>query len=94
MGSTFQNNDRILEQQQAVSVVLANNPKYWQHMPTDQEVSILKAVVLVLRPLSIFTDALSGEKYTTISVVHPLLKCILDDILDLSASDGVLLLKR
>ena len=58
--------DRILEQQQAISAVLANDHKNWHHMPTDQEVSVLETVVSVLSPLSIFTDALSGEKHLTI----------------------------
>ena len=38
--------DRILEQQQANSIVLANDYKDWHHMPTDQEVSVLETVVL------------------------------------------------
>ena len=45
--------DRILEQQQANSIALANDCKNWHLMPTDQEVSVLETVVLVLRPLSI-----------------------------------------
>ena len=64
--------DRILEQQQANSTVLANDSKNWHHMPTDQEVSVLETVVLVLRPLSIFTDALFLVKITS-----PLLSLIL-----------------
>ena len=90
----FQNIDRTLEQQQAVSAILAKDPKNWHHMPTDQEVSVLETVVSVLRPLSIFTDALSSENYLTISIICPLLSHILDDILALSASDGVVLVKR
>ena len=34
--------DRILEQQQVISAVLANDHKNWHHMPTDQEVSVLE----------------------------------------------------
>ena len=56
-------------------------------MPTDQEVSVLETVVPVLRPLSIFTDALSGKKHLTISVVRPLLRHILDKILAVSPED-------
>ena len=43
--------DRLLEQQQAISAVLANNPKNWHHTPTDQEVPTLETVVSVLMPL-------------------------------------------
>ena len=55
----------ILEQKQANSIVLANDHKNWHHMPTDQEVLVLGTVVLVLRPLSIFTDALFLVKNTS-----------------------------
>ena len=79
--------DRILEQQQAVSAVLANDRKNWHHMPTDQEFSVLETVISVLKPLSIFTDALSGEKHLTISAVRPLLRHILDEIFVVSAED-------
>ena len=71
----------ILEQQQAIRVVLANDCKNLHHMPIDHNVSVLETVVSVLRPLSIFTDALSDEKQLTISVVHPLLRHTLDNIL-------------
>ena len=56
-------------------------------MPTDQEVSVLETLVSVLRPLLIFIDALSGEKHLTISVVRPLLRHILDEILAVLAED-------
>ena len=59
---------------------MANDCKNWHHMPTDQEVSVLETVVSVVRPLSIFTDALSGDKHLTISVVCPLLRHILDSV--------------
>ena len=73
-GSTYQMIERILEQQKAISAVLAEDRKNWHHMPTDQEFSVLETVAAVLKPLSIFTDALSGEKHLTISAVRPLLK--------------------
>ena len=38
-------------------------------MPTDQEFSVLKTVATVLNLLTIFTDALSGEKRPIISAV-------------------------
>ena len=44
-------------------------------------------VVSVLSPLSIFTNALSGEKHLAISVVRPLLRHILDEILAVSPDD-------
>ena len=56
-------------------------------MPTDQEVSNLETIVSVLRPLSMFTDSLSGEKHLNISVVHPLLRHNMEEILAVSAED-------
>ena len=56
--------DRILEQQEANSTVLANDRNNWYHMPTDQDILVLETMALVLRPLSIFTDALFLVKNT------------------------------
>ena len=50
----------------------------------------MEIVAAVLKPLSIFTDALSGEKHLTISVVRPLLKHIVDEVLVVSAEDSAL----
>ena len=89
-GSTYQMIERILEQQKAISAVLAEDRKNWHHMPTDQEFSVLETVAAVLKPLSIFTDALSGEKHLTISAVRPLLKHIVDEVLAVSPEDNPL----
>ena len=61
---------RILEQQQAICAVLAEDRKNWHRMPTDNEFSTLEAVASVLEPLSSFTDVLSGEKCVTVSQSH------------------------
>ncbi|XP_065667938.1 E3 SUMO-protein ligase ZBED1-like [Hydra vulgaris] len=42
-------------------------------MPKDSDITVLETVKAVLKPLSPFTDALSGEKHTTLSSVLPLL---------------------
>ena len=44
-------------------MVLAEDRKNWHRMPSDHEFTTLEAMSLVLKPLSIFTDALSGEKW-------------------------------
>ena len=58
---------------------------FWQMIiktgTTCQEFSILENNAVVLQPLSVFTDALSGEKHLTISALHPLSRHILDMIL-------------
>ena len=86
-GSTYKMIARILEQQQAICAVLAEDRKNWHRMPTDNEFSTLEAVASVLEPLSHFTDALSGEKCVTVSAVRPLLSHIMDNCLHASPDD-------
>ncbi|KAK1904408.1 Zinc finger BED domain containing protein 1 [Dissostichus eleginoides] len=71
--STYDKVERFCEQQQAVSAVLAEDRKKWHLMPRDTDITTLEIVRDVLAPLSDFTDALSGEKETTISSVLPLM---------------------
>ena len=52
--------------------------------------SYLEAVASVLGPLSVFTDALSGEKCVTVSAIRPLLSHIVDDLLHVSSDDCTL----
>ena len=87
-GSTCKMMSRILEQQQAICRVLAEDRKYWCRMPNDNEFSTMESVVAVLEPLYTFTDALSGEKCVTISAVRPLLKHILEKLLDPLPTDS------
>lgn len=64
--------ERFLEQHQAVCAVSADDRKKWYLMPKDPDITILETVKQVLSPISSFTDALSGEKHTTLSSVLPL----------------------
>uniref|UniRef100_A0A673G4Z9 BED-type domain-containing protein n=1 Tax=Sinocyclocheilus rhinocerous TaxID=307959 RepID=A0A673G4Z9_9TELE len=71
--SSYDMVERSLEQQQVVCAVLAEDRKKWYLMPKDSDITVLETVKAVLEPLSPFTDALSGEKHTTLSSVLPLL---------------------
>ena len=51
-GSTFDMISRILEQQQALSAVLAEDRKNWHRMINDTELSVLETVSDILKPLS------------------------------------------
>ena len=82
---------RILEQQQAICVVLADDRKNLHRMPSDHEFTTLEIVSKVLQPLSVFTDALSGESQVTVSEIHPLLKHITTSLLSVSTSDCMLI---
>ena len=73
-GCTYDMIARIVEQQQAISSVLAEDRKNWRKMPTDSEFPILDVVIDVLKPLFYLTDALSGEKQVTVSAVLPVMK--------------------
>ena len=86
-GSTFEMVSRIIEQQQAVCAVLADDRKCWSKMPSEDEFTTLEDMVKVLEPLSYFTDALSGEQHVTVSAVRPLLNHIIKHILLVKPED-------
>lgn len=88
-GSTFDMVDHFCEQQQAVCAALAENRNKWCLMPTDTDITTLETVREVLGPLSTFTDALCGEKETTLSSVIPVMWKILSHVQD-SETDSVL----
>ena len=85
-GSTYNMIERILEQQQAVSAVLAEDRKSWHIMPTDAQFSVLEKLAIVLEPLHFLTDALAGEQEVTASAIRPILKHI-EDICSLQDED-------
>ena len=75
-GSTYDMVCRIVKQQQATSAVLAEDCKHWHRMPSDSEFSVLETIVSMLKPLSVLTDTLSGEKQVTILAILPVLRHI------------------
>ena len=56
---------RILEQVQAIRVVLSADHKYSHLLPTWQDTEVLEAINLVLSSLDDLTDFLSGEDYVS-----------------------------
>jgi len=68
----------MIEQQNAVCAVLADDRKYWCKMPSEEEFSTIENMVQILEPLSY---ALSGEFHVTVSALHPLHNHILNKIL-------------
>lgn len=65
--------ERVLEQEQAISQVLAADKKTRHLLLTWQDLEVLESVHKALKPLLEFTDALSGESYVTVSYVKPVL---------------------
>lgn len=65
--------EQVLQQQRAISQVLASDKKTRHLVLTWQDLEVLKSVHKALKPLVEFTDALSGEDYVTVSFVKPVL---------------------
>ena len=86
-GSTYAMMERVLEQQQAICAILSNDRKNRSKMSSDVEFTNIETTVAILGPLSIFTDALSEEKWVNISAVQPVLNRILDTLLNPSDDD-------
>lgn len=63
--------ERVLEQERALSKVLSVDMKTRPLVPTWQDIEVLEAVQKALKPCQDFTDALSGEKYVTLSCATP-----------------------
>ena len=62
-GSIYKMMSRIIEQQQTICGVLAEDRKYWCRMPNDNEFLTMESIVAVLEPLHVFTNALLGENF-------------------------------
>ncbi|KAJ8381766.1 hypothetical protein SKAU_G00025440 [Synaphobranchus kaupii] len=64
-GSRVKMMERMLEQEKAVTQVLAADQKSRHLIPTWQDIKVWEAITTALTPLQAFTDALSGEEYAT-----------------------------
>ncbi len=64
---------RLLEQEEAVRVVLSTDRKTGHLVPTWQDMHVFECLFKVLSPISELTDFLSGEYHATISSVIPVL---------------------
>ncbi|KAJ8287949.1 hypothetical protein COCON_G00006080 [Conger conger] len=80
---------RIIEQQQAIRHVLADDRKASVTLRW-QDIDVLTAVNEALKPVAELTNVLSGETYVTSSSVIPMLSLIHEDIMAPSDSDVAL----
>ncbi len=78
---------RLLEQENAVRVVLSADRKLSHLVPSWQDMEVLQSINSALSPLSSLTDILSGETYVTVSAVLPMLQLIESNILKEEDSD-------
>nr|XP_054606785.1 E3 SUMO-protein ligase ZBED1-like [Nothobranchius furzeri] len=78
---------RLLEQEKAITQVLAADKTTRHLMLTWQDIQVLDSVSAALSPLLEFTDAFSAEEYVTISCVKPVLQMFNNDLLKVKESD-------
>ncbi|KAK0144140.1 Zinc finger BED domain-containing protein 4 [Merluccius polli] len=88
-GSKQQMVERMLEQEQAIKRVFAqDNSRCPLPQLTWQDISVLEAVNKALKPVVDFTDILPGENYVTVSSLLPMLAHIEGVLLEESDDDS------
>lgn len=81
---------QLLEQEDAVRVVLSNDRKTSNLIPTWQDIDVLESISKALSPISELTDFLSGENHVTISAIIPVLHNLKTKILVTKEEDTTL----
>ena len=84
---------RIVEQQDAISVVLGQDRKTSHLLPTWQDLDVLQSILKAIEGFKDLTDLLSGEKRITCSAIKPLIKVINDKIVIPQDDDSALTLE-
>ena len=92
-GSKIEMVKRIVEQQDAVRVVLGQDRRVSHLVPTWQDLDVLQSVLEALKGFDKLTDLLSGEKRVTCSAIKPLIKLIGDKYVFPEESDTELTLE-
>ena len=73
--------ERILEQMEAIRIVLGGDRNLSHLIATWQDCDVLQSVTAVLKALKVMTDALSGKKYITIYAIKPPLSHLISEVL-------------
>jgi len=73
--------DRILEQERALVKILGADPKITHLKPCWQDTEVMESIVSTLKPVSDFTDILSGEERVNASCLKTLLSHLHDEAL-------------
>ncbi len=81
---------RLLEQEEAVRVVLSSDRKITHLIPTWQDLQVLESISKALSPVSELTDFLSGENHITVSSIIPILHNLKTKVLLPSEDDTTL----
>jgi len=83
-GSSYEMVERLMEQMEAIRVVLASDRKSWQ------DCDVLDSITGALKPLKEITDVLAGEKGVTVSAVKPIVQYITTKVLVTKEEDTTL----
>ena len=89
-GSTAVMVKRILEQKEAIRIVLSGDRSTSHLAITWQDIDLLASINTFVAPLEDLTDTLSGETHVTISAVKPVLQHLSDVLLAESSEDSEL----
>ena len=79
-GSVYDMVDRLIEQMEAIRIVLCDDRISSHLIPSWQDCDILLSIAAALKPLKAMTDALSGESCITISAMKPILNHIINEL--------------
>lgn len=81
---------RLLEQEDAVRVVLSSDRKSSHLVLTWQDIHVLESMSKALSPVAELTDFLSGEKHVTVSSILPVLHNLATKVLLVQDDDSEL----
>lgn len=79
--------ERFLEQEKAITRILAGDKKTRHLVPSWQDLEVLEATNRAVKPLQEFTDALSGESYVSVSCIKPVLHLFRTNLLQPQEGD-------
>ena len=89
-GSSYEMVERLVEQMEAIRVVLASDRKSARLIPSWQDCDVLDSITGALKPLKEMTDVLAGEKGVTVSAVKPIVQYITTEVLVAKEEDSTL----
>lgn len=87
--STYYMIERFLELRSVVNNTIIRHKNAPPMLLTASELSILSAVLQILRPIEVATKKVSGDKYCTSSKVIPLIHCLLLKVKPLKVEESL-----
>ena len=84
---TFDMLKHVYEQQAPICAALVGENRM-ELLSRDDDFTVVASLLEVLKPFKHITEVMSGEKYTTVSSIKPLLHHLLNVALDIEAKDS------